>query len=307
MRIEQLHSHLAVTLEEGEKLSELGLKTIQTRPISNCIVPGMVTLNGGTRLVYPTDDYSSVEVLFSRMTDAGARKILKDLAKALDAIEDTAFLAGDYIVLSTKYVYVNQEDENTGFVLVPSERKDNAADEMETKVFIKSILGKCNPSNLALQEIVRNLPGILDEESNAFKELSVEDVLHNIHKVFIADLDNNEVRETRSQVARQNIIEEVELRYRGVHGAFAFFDRKNEFLIGKDPGCDGVVTVNPAVSRKHLRIIKTVSECYVEDMGSKNGTVLNNMLLTPGLRLPLKNGDKLMVADMQFDVIVHIS
>lgn len=307
MRIEQLHSHLALTFDEGDKLSELGLKTIQTRPISNCIVPGLVTINGQQRLVYPTDDLSSYEVLYSRMTDAGATRILKDLAKLLDDIEETAFLNGRYIELGTKYVYVNQEDESTKFVLVPAERADRRLDDIRIKVFVNIILSKCNHSNVLVQEFVKALPGIEDKESQEFMNISAEDVLNTIRKVFNANIDNADVQETQSQVARQQIVEEVELRYRGPQGAFAFFDRKEEFLIGKDAGCDGVISVNPAVSRKHLRIIKTSNECYVEDMGSKNGTMLNNMLLTPGQRLPLRNGDRLLVADMHFDVIIHIN
>ena len=45
-----------------------GLKTMQTRPIRNCIVPGKLTMNGDVRLVYSTEELSPVEVLMSRFT-----------------------------------------------------------------------------------------------------------------------------------------------------------------------------------------------------------------------------------------------
>ena len=76
MNTEQLHSHISYTLDIDDRLSDLGLKTMQTRPIRNCIVPGKLTMNGDVRLVYSTEELSPVEVLMSRFTARETSKYL---------------------------------------------------------------------------------------------------------------------------------------------------------------------------------------------------------------------------------------
>lgn len=64
---------------------------------------------------------------------------------------------------------------------------------------------------------------------------------------------------------------------------------KDEFIIGRFPDCDLQLS-NSGISRHHTRLLKTDdNEWMVEDMGSKNGTKLNNNLLKT--REKLKDGD----------------
>lgn len=69
-----------------------------------------------------------------------------------------------------------------------------------------------------------------------------------------------------------------------------------QFLIGRHPGCQVVIDVN-AVSRHHAKIHLTDNKFVVEDLNSRNGTVINERLI----RQPtaLKNGDILKVCDVE--------
>lgn len=56
------------------------------------------------------------------------------------------------------------------------------------------------------------------------------------------------------------------------------------------------------VSRMHAAIKASNKELVIIDLGSTNGTLLNNSLLLPELPYPLKNGDEIRVGEL----LVHI-
>lgn len=65
-----------------------------------------------------------------------------------------------------------------------------------------------------------------------------------------------------------------------------------ENLIGRDPGCDVWLDV-AGVSRRHARIVLSIADAVIEDLGSKNGTIV---ALTP-VTAPraLQDGDAIVV------------
>ena len=315
MNTEQLHSHISYTLDIDDRLSDLGLKTMQTRPIRNCIVPGRLTMNGDVRLVYSTEELSPVAVLISRFTTREVMKLLGDLAGVLNDLEESAFLDKRYIDLNPEHIYISQEDDTSRFVMVPAETEDPVTTDEQGKSFFNILLSKCQVMNKYLEDFIKKAPGISDAESEQYQVLTVSELLDAVQECFM-DIPEEEITppepvetvqpEPVEESTATGRIEEIELRYRGVHGAFAFFNRKEEFIIGKELTNDGVLNVNPAVSRKHCRIVNTGTDCFVEDMGSKNGTFINNISLLPGQPRKLASGDKLQIADMSFDVVIHI-
>ncbi len=54
-------------------------------------------------------------------------------------------------------------------------------------------------------------------------------------------------------------------------------------ILGSDPRCD-IVVQNKFVSRKHLQIIKTENHFQVMDLGSSNGTYLNEEKILPNVK-----------------------
>ncbi|MGD1993140.1 MAG: FHA domain-containing protein [Anaerolineae bacterium] len=56
------------------------------------------------------------------------------------------------------------------------------------------------------------------------------------------------------------------------------------------------------VSRRHAKIFFQGEKCYVEDVGSANGTFLNDRRLTPYLPYPLKAGDEIQVGQLRLRV-----
>ncbi len=55
-----------------------------------------------------------------------------------------------------------------------------------------------------------------------------------------------------------------------------------------------IVIDEPSVSKHHFRLIVKGENLYIEDMGSRNGTILNNKVIEKGI---LKQGDRIKIGD----------
>ncbi len=68
------------------------------------------------------------------------------------------------------------------------------------------------------------------------------------------------------------------------------------------------VNLNPygasdkGVSRRHVKITRKQNLIYVADLGSTNGTILNNRRLIPGAERLLRNGDQLQLGQLKMTV-----
>ncbi len=78
--------------------------------------------------------------------------------------------------------------------------------------------------------------------------------------------------------------------------------REGETLVGRDPSCD--VVLNPkSVSRRHLVIRREGDGYVVQDLGSANGTMLNDDLLGTSPR-PFSPGDCVTVSPYEIRLII---
>jgi len=74
---------------------------------------------------------------------------------------------------------------------------------------------------------------------------------------------------------------------------------KDRIVLGRNANCDVVFPANDfAVSREHACILRMQSTFYIEDMGSRNGTYLNNQPVTA--RQQLKDDDKIRICDFLY-------
>jgi len=68
-------------------------------------------------------------------------------------------------------------------------------------------------------------------------------------------------------------------------------------VIGRSADCEVPIDV-PAVSRRHAAILQERGRYFIEDLQSRNGTLLNDKRVTG--RLPLEEGDQLIICDQEF-------
>src|SRR3954470_3999010 len=75
--------------------------------------------------------------------------------------------------------------------------------------------------------------------------------------------------------------------------------KKDKFLIGRAKEC-ALRAGSEAISRRHCAIIRREKGWMVRDLGSRNGTHVNDEKITK--EVPLKDGDELRVGPLVFRV-----
>lgn len=85
----------------------------------------------------------------------------------------------------------------------------------------------------------------------------------------------------------------------GPHSGRRYELRGDRWEMGRHPDCQIVVDVG-AVSRKHCQVVREGSVYFIEDLGSRNGTFLNEEQEKIEGRRPLKLGDVVRVCEVSF-------
>lgn len=81
-----------------------------------------------------------------------------------------------------------------------------------------------------------------------------------------------------------------------------YYLNKEVMILGRQAACDIVIPVT-SVSREHAKITHADGEFYLYDNESRNGTYLNNNRMDTKLsEVPLKNGDRIRICDVEFTV-----
>lgn len=81
-----------------------------------------------------------------------------------------------------------------------------------------------------------------------------------------------------------------------ISGASFEFDEKR-LIAGRSDRCDFVLPA-PSVSKRHCLLSRESNGAYgIEDLGSRNGTLVNGRVLTAGERVLLANGDLVTICE----------
>jgi pSer/pThr/pTyr-binding forkhead associated (FHA) protein len=81
---------------------------------------------------------------------------------------------------------------------------------------------------------------------------------------------------------------------------------KPMFKIGRSAdSADFYVAGNGMVGREHAFIIKDGGSVYIKDNNSKNHTYVNDVMVTAGEKVELKNQDIIRIADEAFEISIQ--
>lgn len=77
-------------------------------------------------------------------------------------------------------------------------------------------------------------------------------------------------------------------------------------VIGRGLTGVDVPVVDREISRKHVRVYELEGNVYAEDMGSTNGTFVNDIKLQAGKRWPLTDGDHLRIGGHEYSIQISL-
>lgn len=78
-----------------------------------------------------------------------------------------------------------------------------------------------------------------------------------------------------------------------------------EYLLGRSDDCD-ITLADPNISRQHARLEVSEEGCWIMDLGSANGTVLDGRPLPPNKKKPLSSGVEIIIQGFRLKVEEYI-
>jgi pSer/pThr/pTyr-binding forkhead associated (FHA) protein len=91
----------------------------------------------------------------------------------------------------------------------------------------------------------------------------------------------------------------------GSHAGSEIEIKTDKFLIGRSDECH-LRPKSEAISRRHCAIIQKDGKALVIDLKSRNGTQLNDKLIGTDKAKILKNGDRLGIGTLEFEVLLEV-
>ena len=284
METKQFKDHIVYEIDTNDKVSELGIKTASRMNMFFMPIRKVVK-NGKLNIICSTEGYDMIDLeqTISRKQLSG---IFKDFLEAVNECEDSAFLDDTYIDIGEGKIFYDKELLKYHFILIPVDRSEYAEQqrkwEVATKIFIRKLVDKSRINHAEINDFY--------------------DGIGNCDHVVRYLRDNMNVIEKMIGEARGNN-ESLSLVYTGIYGTFTLYIRKNEFVIGSANDCDGMLNMNPTVSRHHCVIHRTSEGWSAMDLDSSNGTFLRGDALMPRQEIAIRNNDIIRISDMDFRVV----
>lgn len=116
------------------------------------------------------------------------------------------------------------------------------------------------------------------------------------------DVYNPECEEATMLLTSTGAINKITLKEISEQGNMEIEPNEYPCILGKSKLSSDYVVDSPVVSRVHLRISEEMSNYYVEDLNSTNGTFVNGKRLEPHKLEEINVGDLITVANLDFIV-----
>ena len=79
--------------------------------------------------------------------------------------------------------------------------------------------------------------------------------------------------------------------------------KKNEFSIGRSPKCE-LCAGSSSISRQHCMLIRHEASISIKDLGSRNGTLINDKKIDKDQEVELNTGDEISIGSLRFLVTI---
>jgi hypothetical protein len=299
---------MAYTLDDSDHIVFLGLKILKDTYHADLLPVLETRKNGRVRFLFNTERMTPMTGVKDELSLRYSCNIISGLAQVMLMIEEQPFWEKEYLDIDMKHVYIDMANGTPGFVLMPV-RSD---DDYIRNEWVGSFARLCETlsadrsysdnQELALfREKTEELRRAM-KAGNVDLQQEVQLLISYMTEKWAGGAVTEEESEPEND-SRKN--QRLELHYSGRYGNFGMYVQKSEFVIGKGSGCDGVISFNNAISRKHLKITLNSRGWFAEDLGSTNHSWLDGQLLVAHKPALLREDDTLRIADMDFQVHIE--
>lgn len=291
----------------------------------NNILPGLFRprLEGKHKIVYTAPmSKSLVDYMKKGLTVHKLYGILAQVVEITKKIEKYGFYLNN-LVLDERLIYVREMTGELIFLYEPVESRDN---NTNVYAFLADFVRRIKAEEKELQEECEKLKAFFSDSSNYRMEDVEKYIVKEYPQIYqqitriekenrgksskhleeeggttlLYDEDGTTLLDDEDGTVLLTEVRQKPKLYRLKNSTMAEINGY-EFHIGKSISCDFCISDNKAISRNHAVILCRGSEYFLRDENSTNHTYVNGMMLEGGTEKELQSGDKIRLADEEFE------
>lgn len=291
--------NFAYILNSQIVVSQIEYKVLQNQKDSFFIKCIQGKYNENIQLYYLAEEYKTLDSLLMRIDVASFITVMKNLFSNIIELKNNGFLSCQNVLISPEKIYVDPGTLEVYLIYIPTERSlyhDMAEFENELRT--------------RLLRVISAVPMLNSPEIRAFVEYLSDNtmLLSDIYNMLCGKLRVTMQKSVNVSPDSSMAVNRKCMRLLSINMPIAEEIRiiKDDFIIGKKQGMvDAVIGFSPMVSRTHCRVVRKNESFYISDMGSSNGTYVNERRVMPAAFEELVNGDIIRLANAEFRVIIE--
>lgn len=289
-------NNIAYILEKQSSFIDTDYKILKSQTNDIFISCTKMLYNGRIQLFYLTEECRRMSALTSDITASTLIKIVIHLFSDIIEVQSNGFLSSENIDLSWDKIFVDSNTLKVKLIYLPvSFKLFPSYAEFESRLrsnLIKFTNGLVISSDHRIDKLLLDL-------SNS--SLSLKD-LRDRCRDLLGEANIEPLRRDRRNKFRK--AEEIKLV--AVNAPYYFeikLDRDCVIVGRKADMADVVIPFSKTIGRRHCKITRKPEGYYLSDIGSSNGTYLNNTRIKQGEEYRLRKGDMIRLADNDFRVV----
>lgn len=277
-------------------------KVLQSQK-NDIFIPCMKMLyNGMIEMYYISEDYAPLITILPELKSDSLFTIVMNLFSSVLEVKNNGFLTSQNIVISWDKVYVDTSTLKIKLVYLPMNQDFTESYGAFVNGLRSSIIKLINSSVLDPNEKLRKLA--IDMSNGS---LSIDDICGKTKGI---NMQTADIHAGSSQIHKNisngnsNMAGDMRIISMNSQERIEIIVNKEEIVIGKKMGSvDVVIAYNKMISRQHCKIARKNNEVYIIDLGSANGTYVNQVRMQEQRPFKIKKGDILRLANSDFQVI----
>ncbi len=302
---------LSLVLDDPLAVSGTEYKVLRSQGSGRFVPCVCSRLNGRCRLTYLTRTYITLREYAAAQAPEDVSRLLAGGVESLLALKDNGFLSLQNAVFSEDLLFVDRKDKCLQLIYVPMARSVSGGD-LETarqayRVCARILGSVCGPGSplRGFESTTEYRDGDLAALMGLLGRL-VPSASAGARLAALPDEPEAE-RGAAPMGARASVV----ACHAGQTWVLVAASSSHEVyevpagggVMGKSPSrATVVISMSPAVSRAHCRVLPENDRLVVVDLGSANGTFVNGARVAKGDSAELREGDRLRLADVQFTV-----
>lgn len=286
--------NVSYIIKQDDAFFMTGYKVLSGKENKGLVTCARLRYNGSIKLVYFSSQYMSLQTIVGYLDGVGVKTVLRNLISNVLAIKGNGFLKCENIEVSSEKIFVDRNTLEVYLIYLPIKMTGNEYDKSVFENELRTQLIKVLNTAASIND--SGTKTILFELSNGNVSLEqLHRILQQMDMGYRNEKNSGETHEVRSMV-QSMVLESLD-------GRNVFNICQKEFVIGKNAGMsEGIISGNPAVSRKHCKIVRRDEGFYLVDLNSSNGTYLNGNKLRPEEPAHIVPGNQIRIANIDFIV-----